>query len=100
MQAADAMIHQIANQERFVANQKNAVRLIELSLRPRPFVAGKPGLASSSDRRDHARLHVYLADDVIVALREIEIATAIEKQLMRRAERSIHGRAAIAAISF
>ena len=60
--------------------------------------AAETGHARPRYRRDDARLHIYLADDVIVALRKVEIAFAIEGQLVGRAEGSRDRRPAIASI--
>ncbi len=86
MQLADAVIHEIADEQVAVAIAKNAVRLAELGFVARASVAGETRDAGAGSGGDDAGLHVDFADDVVVALGEVEVAFEVEDQLMGRAE--------------
>ncbi len=65
----------------------------------RSAVSAEAPLAGSRDRGNCFRLHVDEANRVIVAFGDVDVALAVEAQLMRRVELRSYRRAAIAGIS-
>src|SRR6185312_17342286 len=99
MQPPDPLIADIANQECAVAVEQNAVRLVQLGLGARPAVAAEPPGAGPGYRRDDPGFHIYFADDVVVTLRDVQVALGIEAHLMRHIQRRVFGGTAISPIS-
>jgi hypothetical protein len=79
MKLAYAVIADVANQQCTVPVENDAMRLSKLCLNARPAIARKPGQTRTRDCRNHSGLHVYLADNVVVAFRNVQIALAVEQ---------------------
>ena len=98
MEAPDPVVADVADEERAVTIEDDAVRLAELRVRAGPAVAAEPGDAGARDGRDDARRAIDPADDVAVALGDEQVAARIEPDLVRHVQRGRRRRPAVAGV--
>src|SRR4029078_2383876 len=99
MQPADALVADIADEERAVAIEHDAVRLAQLRLHTGPFASGEARDARPGDRRDDAARRVYLPDHMVVALGDVEVPGPVELDFVRHVQGRLRGRTAVALVA-
>jgi hypothetical protein len=93
------MVADVADQQAPVRIERNRMRLPKLCLRRGSAVARESGRASTGERRDDAGLRIDPPNRMVVALGDVEMAGAVELDLVRHVQRRGDGRAAVAVVS-
>ncbi len=95
---ADAVIADVADQQA-IADDDHAVRRAELRPRRGTAVTREAGGAGAGQRRQRPRARLDLADDMTVPLGDVEMAAAIEGDLVRHVQGAGRRRAAVAGVA-
>src|SRR5436309_960427 len=99
MQAADAMVADVADEQRPVPIEHDAVRLSQLRLSRGGAVAAEAGDPGPGHRADDVCRSVDPANHMAVALDHIKVAGGIEAQLVRHVQRGGDSGATVAAVT-
>ena len=97
--APHAVVPDVADQQAPVGGEHDAVRGAKPGLRRRSAVTGESRLAGAGYRGDDPGPHVHLADRVVVALDDIEVAAGVELDLVRHVQHGVRRRPAVAAVA-
>ena len=97
--APHPVVADVADEQAPVRGEHDAVGRAQPRRRGRPAVAGETGLAGARHRRDDAGPHVHLADRVVVALDDVEVAARVELDLVRHVQQGLGRRPAVAAVA-
>ena len=92
---ANAMVADVGDVQVLLIVQRDAVRLLELSLNRRSAVAAKTGLARARQRRNDARLGIHAANEVVLHFDEEHVAIAVEADFVRLVQARLRRRAAV-----
>jgi hypothetical protein len=98
MQPPDALVPDVANEQRAVAVEDDAVRLAQLGFDTRSAIAAESCDAGAGDRGDDLCLAIHLSDDVVVPFCDVQVARAVELDLVRHVQRRLDRRSAVARI--
>src|SRR5437773_5102664 len=96
---SDAVIADVADQQVAVPVEGDAVRPIELGLSGRAAIAREARLARTGQGRDLPRRAIHLPDGVVVAFDDVQIARAVEAELVRHVQRRLNGWSAVAGVA-
>src|SRR5436309_1383774 len=95
-----AVVDAVADVERTVGREGDAVRLVEFALLRRAADAVLADLARPGEADDHRRLGRILADAMVVRVGDDDVAGAIDAEVLRAAERRLPAGPAVAAETF
>src|SRR5262249_54470365 len=96
----NAVVHAVADEQRAVGGEGDAVRLVEFDLLRRATDAALAHLTRAGDADDRAGLRRILADAVVVRVGDDDVAGAIDTEVLRTGERRLFAGAAVAAEPF
>ncbi len=94
-----AMVPDVADEQSpAVGRDGDGMRLAKGGRGRRPAVSREAWLAGAGHRRDHLGARVHLADDVVVALGDVEVPVPVEHRFVRHVQGGAGRRAAVAGV--
>ena len=93
------MVADVADEEVAGGVELEAVRLLECGVLRRAAVTGVTRLARAGEGRDDAGLQVHLAHRVVAHVHDVEVARAVETNLVREVERGLQRGPAVAGVA-
>src|SRR5438045_8943620 len=98
--AADAVVSNVADQQRATGIEGQTVGLLELGLRGRAAVTGKSGRSVAGYCGDDLRLRLYPSADVVLHFYEEHVARFVETNFVWLVQQSLNSRTAVARVAF